>query len=218
MPPKRSTLKKKTNTKALNALRIASQHLNQRSNASSLAGRKISLAHPALSNNYWKTLWATKNVTPKFVTSLVGALINQEIRVRQIPPHILKKLVKKPYAEDFVMVIAEEYPEEFIYVLKAIKGIKASSFLYIQAVTHAGYLDRSNPDMHKILRLVLSHVSKDPNMLAEVVSAWVYHTHGTPNIGELFTVISKLPKSSFAAPAALLNNRQIHDMADQPKF
>lgn len=214
MPPKRSNQKKQS--RALNALRIASQHLNQRSNVSALAGRKLSLAHPALSDNYWKTLWTKRNLSPNFIISLVGALYNQEIRVRQIPPHILQKLVTDPYAEDFVMVVVDEYPDDLLYILKTVAdGNNVSPFLYIQAVTHAAFLERTDPTMHKILKHVLSRTAKDPNMLAKVVSAWIYHTHGTPRITELFAVISKLPKSNIAPPATVPNTSHIRDVTDQ---
>lgn len=195
----------------VNALRIASQHLDTLpvSLNTQLTTRKISLAHPRLSDDYWKKVWNKKNVSNNTLYQLDVMLSNQDITIRQIPPHMLKKYIERLGDESNIF---EHTPtEDYTYLIELSK--KPNPHLYKRMIVSTAYIDPKSPHIKEILRLLIMYSSKHPDLLAEISALWIYHTHGTVILPEFFRIVATLPKKTFDVPARATNT-QILEISD----
>jgi hypothetical protein len=179
----------------LNALRVASQHMHMHMTPNvKLNARKLALAHPNIGNAFWNNIKEPRNL----VNYMVNALDDGEIRVRQVPPALLKEIYHT-FAGEYAISLA---PRDTLYVIEVLGRLKVPPVfdLYRDALADALYADISDTMRRKLTRTVVRLSSKDPVMLYNLVSIWSYETRGKPNHDFFFDVVSRLPRQLFRLP------------------
>ena len=159
-----------------------------------LNARKLALAHRDIGNGFWKTINEPKNL----VNYVVGALDDGEIRVRSVPPTVLREIYHT-HAGEYAISLA---PRDTLYVMEVLGRMKVPPVfdLYRDAVADVLYADISETMRRKLLRTVFRLSSKDPVMLYNMVSIWSFETKGTSNHDLIFDVVSRLPRKLFRLP------------------
>jgi hypothetical protein len=187
----------------LSALRVAAAHMNLHMDPlRRLNARKLTLAHKNISNTYWNTHWK-KNKYREIIYDISNAITDGELSVRQVPRHILRRLVDDSIDE----LTPDMYPEDQLYVIKKIGDpIKVFYERMLSGVASI-FSSFNNPNIEqpynsKILQEIIRRASsKSPSLLTYLVAFWFNKFVASPPHFIYFVrIISKMPKSTFRKP------------------
>lgn len=188
------------------ALRVAAAHMNLHMGpVRRLNARKLTLAHKNISNAYWNTHWK-KNKYKEVIYDISNAITDGELSVRQVPAHVLRRLVDDSIDE----LTPEMYPKDQLYVIKKIGDpIK----VFYERMLHSAasiYSSFNSPDSEqsynsKIIQEIIRRASnKSSSLLTYLVAFWFNEfTSSHLHLVYFIDVISKMPKTTFRKPMVM---------------